>query len=209
MKVIQRISFINIKLLLLIIFCMFLLTSCSQSVGDEDKGKHVNAKKSSQSSIETNKVDASEKTNFQEENLDELKKAIKEAINDDIWYSGKYSAFYDFESKTSKIYIYKYKNPDDSSLIDIYFDRPFKAGSYFQGDKQYLSIYIGKGKRGYGPEVVGYYGGDTSEIVRDRIKDLGYVFYKTDEITFDKVMQPTFSSMSEKKVKLLLILRVQ
>ncbi len=136
--------------------------------------------------------------------IDKLKVAIKMAINDDVWYYGQESSFNHFEEQTSNIEIF-YCPPhidDNSMLICVYIDRLLRAGGYNEGEMQYFCILMSKHKYGYDSEMVGYFERDTIDGIQKSIKEYNYVPYNlTSNITFDKVTQPTFSPMTNDKMK--------
>ena len=189
MRSVRWILFRNIQIGLIVILCALFLTSCSSKTEQEEIGNGI--------------ISDTEQSSEQEEGSDEmeeLKNAIKVAVNNDIWYDGPNSDLKYFSMEESKIEIYTDQDPD---LIYVYLDRLFKAGGYNEGNERYFVIIIGKGKKGYDSELVGLTEYSTPEDAREGLKEKGYSLYKTGEISFGEVTEPTFTPMSDKKNKII------
>ncbi|MGE5474543.1 MAG: hypothetical protein ACM3UU_10015 [Ignavibacteriales bacterium] len=134
-------------------------------------------------------------------NIDELKAAIKTAINNDIWYSGVYSNYNGFESQKSKFEIYM--NPKFPDSVTILFNKRFKHGKYsIYEDEEFYAVDFWKGDKGYSDQP----SGSIEEIglarIKERLKELGLVYYTSSEIEFGKTTQPVFPKLTDTKEKI-------
>lgn len=186
------------RLYIFMLISLFILTSCSQKVSTESVDKNNTAPDAQQTDYSIN--------------MDELKKALKAGVNDDIWYGGKYSWFLGFEFQKAEMEVYI--NPKFPEVISVYFDKPFKTliNSYDHNSQKierkyfdkYFVIEIIINEYGYDPNLIGYYHDDTSSRIKERLVEHGYtVFYQKDEIEFGEVTQPVFPALTEERMKMI------
>lgn len=128
---------------------------------------------------------------------EELKTAVRTAINNELWYNGTYSDFNGFENQTSDIEIYKSsKLPDE---ICVFFNRPFERmdSHSFKKESLYYVIILSKLKHGFSSELTGYWMRNTEDEVKEELSTLDCELVQNSNVTFDSVTQPIFSPLSD------------
>lgn len=194
--------FSNNKVILYITFILFIsfLTACSQSINSENINKTDNSKQE----VSTDLVDKNSSALTQQvnPNMDEVKEALKERINDDIWYRGQYSTYTGFESQKSGIEVYL--NPEQPNVVSVYFDNPFQTAYKKMPElKMYYVIEISKDENGYDTGAFGSYSEVKSDIIKERLEERGFVvFYQKSEIEFGEVTQPVFPPMTDERKRI-------
>lgn len=128
-------------------------------------------------------------------NIDELKMALLDNVNDNIWYSGIYSQYYGFQNQKSEIEIYN--NPKMPDMIAVIFKKKFKGSIYEEGFEHFYSLQVWKGGKGY--SIAGTTMELKEDVLRERKKELGYTFYQEDFIEFGKVTEPEYPPIDAKR----------
>ncbi|WAM35836.1 hypothetical protein [Caldicellulosiruptor acetigenus] len=192
MKMVYRLFKISMLITCLMI-SSFILFGCEKDISN-------NSANPAQQNVATSKNTPKKTPPIEQQkvDLDELKKAIKTVINDDIWYKGKYSTFRGFENKKIKIEVYT----EDvfPNVVSVFFDKKVKESAFVEGTESFFFISFGRDKKGhYYSEPTGYFSRPTAAEMRSEIKKFGYHFYAADEIEFGKVVQPDFGPMTEYK----------
>lgn len=132
-------------------------------------------------------------------------KIVKQRINDDVWYNGKDSSYYDFISNSSAVKIYY--RPDDTTSTDkmyaVFFEKRFKdLGSKFKGT-QYFVVEFSTGNKGYNELPAGDFQRDSIKEINDFLKELGFKYMLNSYITFDKLTEPKFAETTDTKRKVI------
>ena len=190
----------NIVFVVFIILSMFTLTSCYQNTNGETINKaddSITEVADTSNNASNGKVAKNnEIVNY---NMDELIKALKEAVNNDIWYEGQYSSYSEFESIKSEIEVYL--NPNEPDEINIYFKKPI---SFFRGKEKLFVIEIWKDKHGYMTDSLNYYVADTPIEIEERLKERGFTdLFQKIEIEFGEVTQPVFPPMTDERKRII------
>lgn len=149
-------------------------------------------------------IEESNNSNF---DIEQIKKAIITAINDDIWYNGDYSTYKGFEGQEAPIEIYK-QNRSYSNTILVLFDEPFDLYELGKktGNKGYFGLgfsEIGRGKRGYTNRVAISCDRNTKDEAKKVIIRDEDVFITKTSIKFPNTTQPEFPSMDSHREEII------
>ncbi|NPV90060.1 MAG: hypothetical protein HPY50_04700 [Firmicutes bacterium] len=159
-----------------ILFCMLSLVLCSckkQPASNQSTTAEVHQVKNEVSS-------------GQEENdavdIEKLKAALKQNINDDIWYYGKYSDFYNWQNRRLKFELYR---NNAYPCFEIFFDVSFSSKPNYTK----YGVGFGRFKDGFGSWFPTRNPGPDDEI-NSMISH--YIFIDNGEITIPSATKPEY-----------------
>lgn len=131
------------------------------------------------------------------ENFNILK--LRESVNDDIWYLGKYSMFYAFQSKKLKYKIYR----NNFKTVDYFiFDQGVNnlSDSFYGMGIKYYMIGLVKNGQSYSYEISTSAIYDSKKELEADLKAGEYVdTNKSGEITFKTATKPIFPLLDDNK----------
>ncbi len=191
------------NLFLIVLFVIIIsLAACTNKQSDTNSNE-IGAANINKTNVPI-EIEESNNSNF---DIEQIKKAIITAINDDIWYNGDFSTYKGFEGQEALSEIYK-KNRSYSNTILVLFDEPFDLYELGKktGNKGYFGLgfnEIGNGIRDYTNGVAISCDRNTKDEVKKEIIRDEDVFITKTSIKFPNATQPEFPPMDSRREKII------
>lgn len=117
-----------------------------------------------------------------ENNYKSVEDAIKTAIEEDIWFCGKDSAFYDFAGTKYSVKLYKNNEEKQTEEIGVFRKKIYYGVGIWKEKPEAFSIIISS--------II--YENELKELEK-RLKEMKYHTYKTVDIKIEKIKKPIYS----------------
>lgn len=181
------------KKIMYIVFTIFLVCSLSSCNISNEKTR---------SDWQSNTITINEQKNF---DVNVLNRVIKENINNDIWYLGKGSEYFNFLSKTSKITVYesgsmvKQQNWSGYNYA-VLFETKFKTLLSGFETEEYFAVLFWKGEKGFSDTPAGCFVEMNYTDIINRLNENDYKYIYSSNISFDdRAHAPIYEQMTSEK----------
>lgn len=134
---------------------------------------------------------------YKDYTIKEIKDAIINSINNDIWYDGEKSYYYDFQDKELGFELYDEDNYPH--LLHVVFTDKAKYINF--ASENYFAITLSYNNGGFSTTDIGFCDSVNLEDIREMLTDGGELIY-SDKIKFEKAEEPYIQSNESGKDKL-------
>lgn len=134
----------------------------------------------------------------------DIKDVIIQAINNDIWYDGEKSYYYDFQDKEFGFELYDEDNFPDS--LHVVFTN--KAGYINFDCKVYFALTLNYNNGGFSTTDIGFCNSIDLDEIRGMLTDVGGLIY-SGKINFGKVAEPYIQSNVSDKDKIVASIKAE